>query len=229
MLYQGKKLLRIWGYIFHILGEEMKKFCLKSTLLVLFFVYTSSAAYADTYQIDGAHSGITFKIKHLGISTVTGSFGDFSGEFKFDKDKVAESSVKANIDVKSIDTRNSKRDSHLLEADFFDQPKFPQISFVSKEIRKVKGDEFEIVGDLTMHGMTKEVVLETELSGEVTDSKGTEVVSFSAETKLDRTDFGLKYGKLMEAGGLVIGHEVKIQLDITGKKVAEAMDAKKAG
>ena len=191
-------------------------------LLLLFSVDVA----AEVYEIDEGHSHVTFKIKHLGISTVNGSFKNFSGKFEFDEKNIAKSKVDATIIIKSIDTSVEKRDKHLLADDFFDEKKFPKMTFKSKSIKDVQGKNFKIVGDLTMHGVTKEVVLDTVFNGSATDPWGNEKVAFSAKAQLDRQDYGLTYGKLLETGGLVVANTVDILIEIEANKQKPEGEAK---
>lgn len=175
-------------------------------------------AQAEKFSIDNSHTKVGFSIRHLGISNVHGSFTEVEGTIDFDKDDIAASSVEATISVKSIDTDNQKRDDHLRSPDFFEASKYPAMKFTSKKITDVKGNEFTIVGDLEMHGVTKEVSLATTFEGAVTDPWGNDRVGFSASTRLNRKDFGLSWNKLLETGGVVVGEEVKITLEIEGIK-----------
>jgi polyisoprenoid-binding protein YceI len=173
----------------------------------------SGLTWAAEYTIDTSHSKALFKIKHLGISTVTGHFKTFSGSFEFDQKNIKASKVSATIEATSIDTDQERRDAHLRSADFFDVEKFPQITFVSKEIRDVKDGKFKVVGDLMMHGVTKSVVLDVELGGMVTMG-GNERVAFTATTTLNRKDFGLTWNRAIESGGFVVGEDVQVLLEI---------------
>jgi len=168
------------------------------------------------YDIDAAHSAISFKIKHLGISNVKGTFDDFAGSFTFDAAAPAAASVEAVIQTASISTGNEKRDEHLRAADFFDAAQFPTITFKSTGLTMSTASEGVLTGTLTMHGVSKDVTLALEFNGAVTDPWGNGKVGFSATGKLDRQDFGLTYGKVMEGGGLMLGNDVEISLEIEG-------------
>ncbi len=175
-------------------------------------------AHADTYKIDDAHTKVGFSVRHLGISNVHGKFTELEGSIDFDKAAIADSSVQATIGVKSIDTDNQKRDDHLRSPDFFEVSKHPSITFQSKKITDIQGDKFTIVGDLEINGVKKEVELATTFEGAVTDPWGNDRVGFSASTTINRKDFGLSWNKLLETGGLVVGEEVKINLEVEGIK-----------
>ena len=186
--------------------------------VVFLFLFAPGAIAAEVYEIDPAHSSVIFKIKHLGISTVTGEFGTFEGSITYDESAIEKSTTKAKIVATSIDTRNQKRDNHLRDPDFFDVQKFPEISFVSTGVKKVDGENFQVTGDLTMHGVTKQITLDTEFGGKAVDPWGNERVAFTATAKLNRKDYGLTYSKILETGGLVVGNDVRIILEIEAKK-----------
>lgn len=168
------------------------------------------------YDIDTAHSAISFKIKHLGISNVKGTFDDFSGAFTFDAAAPAEASVEAVIQTASISTGNAKRDEHLLAPDFFDAAQFPTITFKSTGLTMSSASEGVLTGTLNLHGVTRDVTLAVEFNGAVTDPWGNGKVGFSATGKLNRQDFGLTYGTVMEGGGLMIANDVEFSLEIEG-------------
>lgn len=191
-------------------------------VLTLFIFGETSFSEPVTYKIDPAHSQVIFKVKHFGISTVTGRFDNFEGNYTFDQSNAKNSSVNAKIDATSVNTNNKKRDDHLKSPDFLNVEKHPALSFKSKEIKKGSSDgEFVIVGDLTMHGVTKEVELATDLGGVVEkDPYGNKRSAFTATGEINRKDFGIQYNKLMEVGGLVVGDEVKIILEVEGIKAS---------
>lgn len=195
----------------------MKRLFLTATTAILTLTFISSASAAD-YKIDDTHSQIIFSVKHLGISNVKGDFAELGGSFSFDPEKVAESSVKANIKAASISTRNKKRDNHLRNSDFLAVDKFPEISFESTEVKPAGEGKFQIVGNLEIRGVSKQVTLDAELTGVAKDPWGNEKAAFVASTTLNRMDFGVSYNKALEAGGLLIGEEVKVELEIQGTK-----------
>lgn len=175
-------------------------------------------AIAETYEIDTSHSRVGFKIRHLAISNVLGNFKDFSGVISYDPKDIAKSNVSVSIKSKSIDTDNKKRDDHLKNKDFFDVTKFPAISYKSKSVEKIDDKHFKVNGELTIRDTTKEVPLNVEFLGAAKDPWGNERVAFTATSKINRKDFGIKWNKLLEAGGLVVGDNVKIEIDIEGIK-----------
>lgn len=181
-------------------------------------IISASSAHAANYEVDPAHTNVGFKIKHLAISTVSGSFTDFTGSINYDPAKVETSSVDVKVSVKSISTLNGKRDDHLRGPDFFDTAKFTDMTFRSKQVKDPSSDGFKVVGDLTIRGVTKEVVLNVEKGGEAKDPWGNERIAFSATGKINRKDFGLTWNKTLEAGGLLVGDDVAINIDVEAIK-----------
>lgn len=168
----------------------------------------------STYQIDTAHTQAQFKVRHLMISNVKGEFHKVTGTVEYDEANPAASSINVTIDVNSISTRDPQRDAHLKSADFFDVAKFPAITFVSKGVVKSGADSFEVVGDLTMHGVTKTIDLNVEeLTPEVKDPFGLLRRGASAKATILRSEFGVIYNSALETGGVMIGDEVHITID----------------
>jgi polyisoprenoid-binding protein YceI len=188
----------------------MKKI-LSAVLLVI--LMTASLSTAATFAIDPVHSSIGFKIKHMVISKVRGSFGQFEGIIEFDEVDPALGSVSATITMDSIDTGDQKRDEHLRDADFFNTAEFPTMTFSSKEITK-DGDDWQLKGNLTLHGVTRPVALKLEYNGSVDDPWGNHRVGFAAEGKIDRRDFGISWNNTLDKGGLALGNDVMIQMEI---------------
>lgn len=167
------------------------------------------------WNIDGSHSTAEFTVRHLMITNVKGRFGTLSGSVDFDPGKPELASIDATIDATSIDTRDEKRDAHLKSPDFFDVGKYPTLTFKSKHVTK-SGDGYTAVGDLTMHGVTKEVTLEVEeLSKPSKDPWGNTRVGASAHAKINRKDWGLGWNQALETGGVLVGEQVKISLEIS--------------
>jgi polyisoprenoid-binding protein YceI len=182
----------------------------------------SVPALAAPFDIDTAHSGATFAVKHMMISTVRGTLGPVTGSVDVDDKDVTKSKIDVTVDVKGISTGEPKRDEHLRSGEFFESEKYPTIKFVSKKIEKAGGDDkLKITGDLTMHGVTKEVVLDAQISKEVKDPFGMQRRAAAATTKVNRSDFGLKYNKALETGGVMIGDEVQVNIDVAMTKRAE--------
>ena len=168
----------------------------------------------STYQIDTAHTHAQFKVRHLMVSNVKGDFDKVTGTIEYDDANPAAATINVTIDVASISTREPQRDAHLKSADFFDAEKFPTITFVSKELAKSGEDSFEVVGELTIHGVTKTVDLNVEdVTPEVKDPFGLFRRGASAKTTILRSDFGLVYNSVLEAGGVAISDEVHITID----------------
>ena len=173
-----------------------------------------------TYQIDSAHSAAHFSVRHLMVSNVRGEFTKLSGTVVYDAANPANSSLEARVEVASISTREPQRDAHLKSPDFFDAEKFPELTFRSKQVVN-EGDEWKVKGDLTIHGVTREVTLAVEgPTPEVKDPWGGYRIGATAETKIHRKDFGLIYNMALEAGGVVVGDEVKISIEIEAMRQA---------
>ena len=167
-----------------------------------------------TWKIDAAHSQVEFAVRHMMIATVRGRFAGVTGTVITDESDPGKAEVDVVIDVDSIDTREAKRDAHLKSADFFDVEKHPTITFKSTRVTGLKGDEFKLVGNLTIHGVTREVTLDVTSEGRAKDPWGGERAGYSAVTRINRKDFGLTWNQALETGGLLVGDEIKIALDL---------------
>ena len=172
------------------------------------------------FTIDSAHSSASFSIKHMMIAKVHGGFEKVSGTLLLDAQDITKSSIEASIEAASINTREPQRDAHLKSADFFDVEKYPTLNFKSKKVEQ-DGDDLKVTGDLTIHGVTKEVVFEVEgPTAEMKDPYGNIKIGLSAKTKIKRKDFGLSWNAALEAGGVLVGDDVAISLDVQfAKKV----------
>jgi polyisoprenoid-binding protein YceI len=166
-----------------------------------------------TWAIDPAHTSVEFSVRHLMITTVKGRFTDVKGTVVSDDADAAKGEVDITIGVESIDTREGQRDTHLRSADFFEIEKFPQLHFKSRRITNACGDRFKLIGDLTIRDITREVTLDVTSNGRAKDPWGGERAGFEATTKIKRSDFGLTWNQLLEAGGVAVGDEVKISID----------------
>lgn len=184
--------------------------------LVLLLI--GASAQAAEWKIDVPHSSMGFQVSHLVIAEVTGKFEKFSGTLEFDGQNLENGSVTMEIDVSSINTASEKRDGHLKSPDFFDAAKYPTITFVSKKVIKGEDNEFKVVGDLTMRGVTKEVTFDCVFKGTV-EFMGITKAVFSAQTVVNRQDYGVSWSKTLDNGGLVAGDEVEINLDLEFDKV----------
>jgi polyisoprenoid-binding protein YceI len=167
-----------------------------------------------TWAIDPLHSEIHFKVKHLVISTVTGTFKSFSGTAVSDGADFQNAKINFSINVDSIDTNQPQRDGHLKSGDFFETDKYPTIDFESTSFAKVKGDDFKLTGNLTMHGVTKPVELDVEYGGSEKDGYGNIKHGFEITGKINRKEFGLTYNSITEAGGLALGEDIKLIANI---------------
>jgi polyisoprenoid-binding protein YceI len=172
-----------------------------------------------TWTVDPAHTNVEFQVKHLGIATVRGAFNAFEGTLEIGED-LASAVAHGSVDAASVDTNEEQRDAHLRSPDFFDAENHPRITYRSKAIRAVDADTVEIVGDLTLHGVTKEVVLHAEVQGTETDPWGNDRVGLEAVGKISRSDFGMKFNMALGSGNLAVGDKVTLNLDISAVKAA---------
>jgi len=168
----------------------------------------------STYKIDAAHSEITFKVKHLMITNVTGSFTKFDATLESSQEDFSDAKITFEADVDSISTNNEQRDGHLKSDDFFNAEKYPKLSFTSTEFKKVSGDEYKLIGDLTIRDVTKRVELDVEYSGTVTDPWGQVKAGFEINGKIQRKEFNLSWNAVTEAGGVVVSDDVKLHLNV---------------
>jgi polyisoprenoid-binding protein YceI len=191
---------------------------IKRFAIVLALALASTSVFAaDSYAVDPVHSNVTFTIRHL-VSKVTGKFDDFSGTVNVDPKKLATSSVDFAIKVASIDTGNGDRDKHLKSGDFFDAEKYPEITFKSSSVKAAGKDKYSVAGTLTMHGVSKHVVLPVEFGGFGKDMQGNEKAGFELSTKLDRKEYGINWNKAVDNGTL-LGDEVAVTINLeTSKK-----------
>lgn len=169
----------------------------------------------SAWNLDPAHSVAEFKVKHMMISNVKGQFAKLSGSLSLDESAITNSQVEAVIDAASIETHDPQRNAHLKSADFFDAEKFPTLSFQSTNVRPVRNGELEVEGNLTIHGLTRKVVFSVEgPTPPAKDPWGNSRVGISARTKINRKDFGLTWNAALETGGILVGDEVTITLDV---------------
>ena len=173
------------------------------------------------YKIDPAHSGAQFTVRHMMISNVRGGFSSVQGTIEYDPQNPAATQIEAVIDVNSINTLDAQRDAHLKSPDFLDAEKYPVITFKSKKFEAAGEGEARVTGDLTIHGVTREVVLHVEgPTPEAKDPFGNVRIGASATTKIKRSDFGLTWNAAIETGGVLVGDELKIELEISAIKQA---------
>lgn len=173
-----------------------------------------------TYKIDAAHSEITFKVKHLMITNVTGNFTNFNASLTTTKEDFSDAEITFEAATNSINTNNEQRDAHLKSDDFFNAAQFPKLSFKSTSFKKVDGSEYKLSGDLTIRDITKNVSLSVDFGGVITDPWGNVKAGFEATGKINRKDFNLKWDAFTEAGGAVVSDEIKLQLHIELQKNA---------
>jgi polyisoprenoid-binding protein YceI len=174
---------------------------------------TTTATLSTTFAIDKTHSDAAFQVRHL-ITRVRGRFDDFEGTIHFDPAHPEQSSVSFSILASSIDTSEPQRDGHLRSADFFDVEQFPRINFASRRVVPTGAHAFDVIGDLTIHGVTKEITLPVAELGVVGDPWGKQRAGFEAELTLNRKDFGLNWNAALETGGFLVGDEVKVALSV---------------
>lgn len=179
----------------------------------------------EKWEIDSSHSGIHFSVRHMVVAKVRGQFARWSGSVVADDGDLSRASIQAVIDASSIDTGVIDRDTHLKSADFFDVAKYPELSFRSRRVDKQSDEVFRVEGELTIRGTTREVVLEVEYSGRTKDPWGNERAGFTAKTAIDRKDFGLTWNQILEAGGVMVGERVTIEIEVEAVKQAAAKAA----
>lgn len=190
------------------------KFIRVLTVAVLMAV-TSVTSWASNWEIDAVHTSAQFSVRHMMVSNTRGHFNKISGSVNYDGKDLSKAVVDIVIDAASVDTSEPKRDEHLRGADFFDVAKYPTITFKSKRVESISKDGFKLIGDLTMHGVTKEVALDvTNISSELKDPRGVFRMGATASTKINRKDFGIVWNRALDNGGLAIGEEVAISIEL---------------
>lgn len=170
------------------------------------------------WNIDPVHSQVSFSVKHMMVSTVRGNFNVFGGKLEIDEANPANSWIEADADAGSVDTRNEGRDNHLRSADFFDSATYPTLSFKSKKVESVSNDEYRVLGDLTIHGVTKEVLFNAEYAGQQKDAYGKQRAGLTAKATINRKDFGLTWNAALETGGVAVSEKVNIEIDLAAVK-----------
>lgn len=184
-------------------------------LLALAVLAVPALSRASTWEIDPAHSSAQFAVRHLMISTVRGKLGTVTGVVNFDESDPTKSSVEASIDAAGVDTGDAKRDEHLRTPDFLDTAKYPTVTFKSKKVEKVSDDHYKVTGDLTLHGVTKNVTLDVQGTPKpLTDPFGNVKLGGSATTRFNRQDFGIAWSKALDGGGVVVGNDVDVTIDV---------------
>lgn len=200
----------------------MKTRILTTAMLTVGLLFTANAQ-AESWELDTSHSSVSFSVKHMMISNVRGNFKGIAGKIKYDGKDATKGSIEVTIDVGTIDTNDAKRDGHLKSADFFDVAKHPKATFKSKKITKVSGNKYKIVGDLTLRGKTKSVTFEAEISKPM-KAWGKTLVGIHGTTTINRQDFGISWNKSLDKGGIVVGNDVTLTIDLEitkgGKKAS---------
>lgn len=186
--------------------------------MILVTSTTTQTGTATTYAIDPAHSQVGFAVKHMMFSTVRGDFRVFEGTIVVYSENPANSSVNVTIDASSVTTGDNRRDEHLRSADFFDVANFPTLTFKSTSVDFKSVENFTFTGELTMHGVTKPVSIKAEQTGEGTNPWGVDVIGFEGKTELNREDYGLLYNATLEKGGVLVGRDIKITLEVEAAK-----------
>ncbi|RXJ58111.1 YceI family protein [Candidatus Marinarcus aquaticus] len=179
--------------------------------LGLLSVFVAGSLFAGTYNIDASHSHVGFKIKHMMISNVKGQFDTFTGNIEYDENSNSVKAIKGQVETASINTSDEKRDEHLRAQDLLDVQKYPEISYT---LNKVEGDK--AYGTLSMKGVSKEIVMELENNGVIKDPWGNQRVGLALNGKINRKDFGITWNKVLEAGGVAVGEEVKLEIELEG-------------
>lgn len=182
-------------------------------------LFAADAPKFETFSIDKAHSDASFKVRHM-MSNVTGSFNDFDATINLDRAKLENSNVDFTIQTTSIDTRNDNRDKHLRSADFFDVEKFPTITFKSKKIVPAGKNAFNVTGDFTMHGVTKEITIPVNVLGFAKDGRGNTKAGFEINTTVNRKDFGIVWNRNLDEGGVLLGDDVQVAINLEATSAA---------
>jgi polyisoprenoid-binding protein YceI len=179
----------------------------------------------NQWILDAAHSGINFSVRHMLVSKVRGRFAKYSGSVHLDEDDLTRSTAEAAIDATSIDTGTPQRDAHLRSPDFFDVERFPELRFRSTRVEKIEDGRYRVVGELTIRDVTREVSLEVEYGGKARDPWGNERIGLFAKASIDRKDYGLRWNQVLEAGGLLVGDRVDIEIEVQAVQAAAAKAA----
>lgn len=166
------------------------------------------------FNVDVAHSNLGFEVKHMMISKVKGGFDSFTADIDMNPEDLTSASIKFDIDVNSINSNNTDRDNHLKSADFFDGEQFPKMAYVATDIKSEGAGEYKLTGDFTIKDVTKPVTFDVEYGGKGTNPWGVEVVAFEATGKINRKDFGLTWNAALETGGVLVGEDIKIKIEL---------------
>jgi polyisoprenoid-binding protein YceI len=207
------------------MGKNFRRFI--AVVFLSLGVVLAPRLYAEEYSIDPAHSSVGFTTTHLMVSKVSGQFDEFAGTVNFDAANLDASKIDITVQAGSINTHNDKRDTHLKSGDFFDAGKFPTITFVSKKIVK-EGDKYNVTGDLTIKGVTKEATFSASINGPVKGPMGGDVIGVDATGKINRQDFGVSWNKTLDNGGVMVSDDVDLHVSVEAhKKDASKEETKK--
>ncbi|QTN01221.1 hypothetical protein ERJ70_19200 [Sediminibacillus dalangtanensis] len=168
----------------------------------------------QTFNVDPTHTSIDFSVKHMMVSKVKGTFHDFEATITADPEDLTSAEIDFVIDANSVDTRNDQRDTHLRSGDFFDIENNPKITFKSTDVKKVGDDEYEVTGDMTIRGTTRQETFKVDFEGSGKDPWGNQVYGFSGEGKINRSNYGLTYNAALETGGVLIGDDIKVSIEL---------------
>ncbi len=210
----------MFQHTYRLLLSQNKGNRMKTLSVALIALFMTAVTYAQvTWSFDNSHSKVGFTVDHLVISEVDGHFRSYEGTISSTKDNdFSNAQINFTIKANSINTENEDRDKHLRSADFFDVEKYPNITFVSKSMTKQQGNKYKVTGDFTMKGVTKSITFDAVMSGPVKDPWGNTKIAFKLKGELNRFDYGLQWSKATEAGGLVVGKEVRFDIDVQLKK-----------
>ena len=178
-----------------------------------------------TWNIDSAHSGIHFTVRHMVFAKVRGRFATWRGALQLDPGSLASGKAEVSIEAASIDTGVADRDNHLRSGDFLDVERFPELRFVSKSVRHTGGDTYAVDGALTIRDATRDVTLDVTYAGQAKDPWGNQRVAFTASTSIDRRDFGLAWNQVLEAGGVLVGERIEIEIELQAVQAADSAAA----
>lgn len=192
----------------------------RTTLMAVAAVILSTPASAQTWTLDPNHTRANFSARHMMVTTVRGDFHNITGTVEYDGKDVTKALIHVTIDTRTLDTKLEPRDAQLKDPDFLDVAKYPTMTFTSKRIEPPRGGVFRVVGDLTIRTVTREVVLEVEGPSPVMTDRGTQVIGATATTKINRRDFGMTWNRALEAGGVLVGDEITIAIDIQMRRPA---------
>jgi polyisoprenoid-binding protein YceI len=189
---------------------------MRKTLLTIFSMLIATIGFSQSteWKIDHSHSNVTFEISHMVVATVTGKFEQFDGTIKSDADDFTDASIDFQIETASVNTNNEKRDAHLRNDDFFDSENIPYITFKGKKMEKKSGNNYSLTGDLTMNNITREVELDVRFNGTIKDPWGGTRAGFRVSGELNRYDYDLKWNNTLESGGLLVGENVDLRVNL---------------